>query len=336
MVNRVKTWTPVSLPFRDNLPVWKAICNDICDHMVLAGLVQTLDSGQLDINAVSALPADTDPHIGYRMYRFNDPMQSQYPILIKLEFGCGPESLNPTAANIRGRVPNIKITVGTNTDGIGNFVGLITFERYCPQNRIGVVGTSTSTNSGAIGTSYICYNEDKGFFGFVYGAGSRGRISMLAGGYVGASLTLFIQRTLDANGVPDNRGFSLIAPTLSSTSTANLWTATTAYANTSVQNVTSSPVASLAMMPLIGVAGSRAFGSEVGMQPVYMETPYIQSWPSLLTYHYTDIVDNTLLTLNFNGPTNFKTLGREISIVADTRNYWYSGLAMLYEGDVIP
>lgn len=340
MVNRVKTWTPPSIPLRDNLPAWKAICNDISNHMILAGLVQTSDSGQLDIDAVSALPVD-GAWSGYRMYRFNDLMQSQYPIFIKLEFGCGYEGLTLGNSSHRSRTINIVVSVGLATDGAGNFTSISSVRTAMPQSSIG--GTATvfiTTQLTSTGTSYISYNEDKGFFGFVYGAGSRNKpfSNATSGAYYGSSFALFVQRTLDGNGNPDNRGVSVLCPRLQYTSNSgNPWVAGTVMTPNPITHyiLTDTAVENNILMPVIGMTGSRLYGTEAGLQPIYTATPYIETWPSILLYFHSDITVNTVINPNFNGST-FKTMGRETGIIPNNANYSFNGIAMLYEGDVIP
>lgn len=339
MVNRIKTWIPPTIPLRDNLPAWKLICNDIHDNLLLAGLVQTDDTGQLDIDAVSVLPAD-NTYAGYRMYRFNDPLQATYPILIRLDFGCGVEGLYDSA---RSRTLNIKTVIGTNTNGNGDLLGVKSIEYKAPQsiNLNPLASNSQLTNSGI---SYLSYNESNGSFVFLYGVGSRNKPFSNSYGYYGCSLAIFIQRTKNLSGELDGTGLACFGCDL--TFSMSSWISSN-YPNfcyyssiyqiekgcTRVSTLTDVLNTSNLLMPLVGTPGTRAFGAEVGLQPIYMQTPYLQTWPSVFTYYADDIPEGSIIDVN---GTNFMTIGRDTGIIPDNRNLWNTGLAIIWEGDIIP
>jgi len=73
-----------------------------------AGLVQTSDTGQLDLVAGTAWPA-SEADWGYRVYRFDDDEQTGDPIFIKLTFSRG-DSIDEF---------RIKTDIGKGTDGAG-------------------------------------------------------------------------------------------------------------------------------------------------------------------------------------------------------------------------
>lgn len=331
MVNRIKTWIPPTIPLRDNLPAWKLICNDIHDNLLLAGLIQTTDTGQLDIDAVSVLPAD-DTYAGYRMYRFNDPLQTTYPILIRLDFGCGIEGLaNDSGSWMRTRTLKLKFQVGSNTLGDGQFLGIVSKFYYYPQEYGSATASSTIQLTDK-GNSFFSYNEERGFFGFVYGAGSRNKPKIVNNGYyIGCTLAIFIQRSLDEFGDPDARGISVYGINLYNQNSSINWPNYT-YSpggNSIMQSITDQVKTFSDMAPTIGPAGSRAFGGEVSLQPIYSSNPYVQIWPSILTYWNADIPQSTIIDVN---GTNFMTLGNEMGFITDIKNQWNNALAMIWEG----
>lgn len=205
-----RKWVPPTIPFRDDLAAWKTIFQDVHDNLVMIPqIVQTADTGQLDISAVAALP-DDGSYAGYRIYRFADALQATMPIFIKLEFGCGMEGYW-AGSQTRSRTLNIRVSIGKGTNGAGVISSLIDPITYtCPQPMTGQNPT-VSTQLTAPGESYACFNEAAGFFGFFYGVGSRNvPFSGSGGQYIGCTLGIMIQRTTDDNGVATGEGASIL------------------------------------------------------------------------------------------------------------------------------
>lgn len=73
------------------------------------GLVQTGDSGQLNVSTMTA-PAGGSFATGYEIWRFNDQWQSGDPIYFKLEYGRASTTSRGT----------LRFTIGTGSDGAGN------------------------------------------------------------------------------------------------------------------------------------------------------------------------------------------------------------------------
>lgn len=80
-------------------------------HNALAalGLVQTADTGQINLTTVAA-PTSFYTSMGYEIWRFADALQATNPVFIKIEYGSG----NSHAASY-----GLWVTVGTATDGAG-------------------------------------------------------------------------------------------------------------------------------------------------------------------------------------------------------------------------
>jgi len=91
------------------------------------GLTQTADTGQVAFG--SPVPAITLPGIGspqgggYQVWRFNDTLQSTYPIFMRFDFGTH---------DTYSACPGIYITVGTGSDGSGTITNPCTQTELMP------------------------------------------------------------------------------------------------------------------------------------------------------------------------------------------------------------
>jgi hypothetical protein len=83
------------------------------DAMTAVGFTKTADTGQIDWATVSK-PASVSTYSGYEIREFSDDIQATNPIIVKIEYGCG-NSLAYCA---------MRITVGRDSDGSGNLVGV--------------------------------------------------------------------------------------------------------------------------------------------------------------------------------------------------------------------
>lgn len=319
-----KKWTPPTIPLRDDLTAWKTLFNDVHDNLIAAGLVQTSTAGQLDISAVSSLPAD-DTFAGFREYAFDDALQSEAPVIIKLEFGCGQEGLYAYGEYYRSRAPRIGVTI--------LFKGVTSATYKCPQiYSSSYAGTSNSQLTNA-GSSYICHG--KGFLGYCYGAGSRNKpFSSPYGDYYGATLTLFIQRQLDENGVPTSNGIGIYHPYIANVSnSSNVWgtgiveRSLSAYSNGSIVMSRSD------MAPRIGRDGFAGSVDAILLEPVYYPSNPPQPFPFIASYRNTMIAAGTEFEFNsvIGEPLNFIAIGNETCISVDSVDGQRAGIAMLFE-----
>lgn len=78
------------------------------DGFLAVGLVNTADTGQIDLRTV-ATPGTNGTFAGYEIWRFDDADQATEPIYFKFEYGRGGLASNP----------NYRITVGTGSNGSG-------------------------------------------------------------------------------------------------------------------------------------------------------------------------------------------------------------------------
>ena len=322
-----KKWTPPTIPLRDNLAAWKTLVQDLHDNLILAGLVQSATAGQLDISSVTTLPAD-GTYAGFIEYEFDDALQAAAPVVLRLEYGCGIEGLGASggAGNCRSRTPRLRVTV--------IFCGSPVAQFGCPQS---VDGTGTSNAQlTTYGASAICLSPEYGFLGVVYGAGSRNNPqSYSGGGYIGATLSLFVQRSLDDSGSPtadalyiynNNYSYSVI--------TANLWTSgiTPLAVSTFAPNA-ATPVTRTDMAPRVGRLGHSAGVDEVLLEPIFVPSSPAKAFPFIVSYRNTDIsVGSEFAHQPLVGPqVNFIALGRETCMAVDSVDGQNAGIAMLFE-----
>ena len=330
-----RTWIPPTIPYRDNLAVWKTISLEIHGELIASGgWIQSPDTGQLDINAVAALPADGS-YAGYRIYFLADALHTSAPIYMKLEFGCANEG-HYVGATCRSRTLRIQVSFGKATDGAGNITALSIPVRYgCPQT-FSVSGTVTTELTNA-GMSYICSNPERGFFGFVYGAGSRNKpLASANGGAFQASFALFLQRTTNSAGVPTSEGFTVYGHSINT----SLIGGTNVAASLEIPSVYFH-VRTASNEVFTGVNGAtRHFAAEavpIGgvaqFHPVFTRTPQIKQIPTLLTYRTIDLAEGTQVQAEVipGQIDNFITLGNEIEMVPDSLTGSAGSFAMLYQ-----
>lgn len=143
------------------------------------GLQRTSDTGQINLTTVTR-PTAGNTSAGYEIWRFPGTA-----IFIKFEYGTSSSTSSP----------QMWITVGTNSDGAGNLTGVVSARRTCN-------GSSFNGNGTTLNTSYMCFSEASGFFGFSAYLGA-GAVS------VPAVFTSFICRTVSVLGAPDGQGITV-------------------------------------------------------------------------------------------------------------------------------
>lgn len=328
-----KRWVPPVIPVRNNLAVWKELFLDVHNNLIEAGLVQTEDAGQLDISAVASLPS-MGSFAGYRMYRFDDGLQDESPIFIKIEFGVGPEGLRSTPSQRKSDAPNLRVTVGNSTDGAGQVVGEYARHFHCPQEYSLTNGGGSDDNE-TNGLSYCCRNDDIGFFGFVYGAGSRNNPPQHSSSAdLLATLVFFIQRSIGEDGIPSADGFALMSPQLTSGgNNHNIASNPAGCQYVSKDYVQPWDGNARLMAVRFGGNSNSVHGENVVLQPVFMNTPRLIQWPSLATYNVGNITEAVEFTLEAvpGSPMNFIAIGNGVGMPVDTSVGVNAAFAMLFE-----
>lgn len=156
---------------------WVSHCKTVLDGVNPAMFTQTADTGQLNPATITR-PA-TNVRTDYLIYKFDDGLGFA-PVYIKFFFGTASSANQPICT----------ITVGSATDGAGNFVGAT----ITPAQAGG--GSSASSSS-----SYACVTEGQVAISFLPEAFSS--IWPFFGG--------FISRFTDAAGSPTNEGINVFA-----------------------------------------------------------------------------------------------------------------------------
>lgn len=330
-----RRWTPQTIPLTNNLPAWKAICEDIHLNLILAGWEQTDDTGQLDFADVTQLPLDRT-FAGYRMYLLADPLKDVFPIYMRLDFGCGFEGLGTAQASGRPRTLRIKSAFGVSTDLAGQLLGG-SFSTEHPQIAYHT-GANNTAQSNTPGISYMYSNQVQGFYGFIYGAGSR--YSPDSNGlYYGASLAFFIQRDLDPVGNAQGSGFSVLLPNLNTINSNYNWLNSINLPPAVMYRFSASGITSTTEnAQRVGISKvSQSFGGEVAFQPVFITQPQLRRCPSLLTYFHSDVGEGTIVSLPVaqGQSAPFICLGNKFGMPVDPSHGQWASWAMLFDGDEV-
>lgn len=329
-----KIWQPSTIPLQNDLSAWKGVFNDLHANLISAGLVQTATAGQLVINDVASLPA-RDTYAGFIEYSLNDALQAEAPVVLKLEFGCGEEGLDYNVSTSRRitAAPRIRSTV---------------FFKGSPSNTFGCPQIYSTTLDGEsyqntlYGTSYICNNAARGFFGVVYGAGSRGSWggSPPNPAYRAATFSVFLQRSLSAEGAPTGDGLAIYLNGLDVAAgvsvTGGTWTGANLPAAYSQYLPGHSNSISRGYAVRINAPASvKSANGELLFEPIYYSAPALKQFPYIYSYNYEALADGSQLALDV-GPgqlLNFIALGRETSMSIDGYDAQRAGLIMLFDED---
>lgn len=325
------TWVPSQVPVKNNLTAWKNIFNDLTTYMSSCGLTQASDTGQLTISSVSSLPS-IGTYAGYQIWTFSDTLQATYPIYMKFEFGVGVDGGGNGTDWSASSTPMLRVSVGSGTNGAGTLTGAVSTTYISPQNNtntIGDVGDNTVT-----GTSWIVWNATYGFFGVAYGAGSRDTNSGEANGsaQIGATATMFVQRTHDASMNPTNIGVMVAGPerNITGSSNANNYPMKCQYLTFASS---SASTARTSLQYRLGANTLTNNSGVIGLQRVWAQSPSLVSWNCLLTYNNADFSEGTQFTASpVNGtPLTFVALGNHSNVITDTNVGSAGCIAMLFQ-----
>lgn len=146
----------------------------IHDALIAVGMTQTADTGQINLATV-AKPAAANTAQGYEIWRFSDTLQSTRPIYIKIEYGSSAGSAT------RG---SLWFTTGTITNGAGTITGQ------------GLTRSQASISADPTGQGCRF-------------SGSTNRLVMSLYHGLAANLVFGIERTHDADGSDNNKGYTL-------------------------------------------------------------------------------------------------------------------------------
>jgi hypothetical protein len=154
---------------------FRAWASDFAAKLAVVGLVQTADTGQINL-ATATRPA-INTAAGYQVWRFSDNS-----IFLKFEYGTGSGSTDAA---------NIWFTVGTNSNGSGTLTGTVSNRRVIAYNQ-------APLSPGTSRLSYMSHSAVDGFFGFV---------GYINGGAVNSAyMGCMAARSVGASGLPDTQG----------------------------------------------------------------------------------------------------------------------------------
>lgn len=112
----------------------------IHDSLVAAGLVQTDDTGQVDLTTMTVPAHNTAA--GYEIWRFDDAAQATSPVFVKIEYGM---------ANSSNTQASVWLSIAKGSNGSGALSGGTLFTRV-PLNQSQSSSASTSTEYPSYGS----------------------------------------------------------------------------------------------------------------------------------------------------------------------------------------
>lgn len=176
---------------------YREVFQELHDKLIEAGLVATVDTGQLDFSSITSMTASAI--YGYRTYKFDDGLA--FPVYLKLRFGTGP---NLTSANWAPW--NLRISIGLGTNGAGGLTQATA--EYLVGVGNGVLGLDAS-KAGLSLVSLICMTD--GFLGVSWKQGAIPGGTSAPTTNDGVPLaSFFICRDTDDSGTPTAEGVSLV------------------------------------------------------------------------------------------------------------------------------
>lgn len=129
---------------------FRAWGSEFSSMLTAVGLTQTADTGQINWTTVT-YSSTANAIQGYEIWRFNDTLQSTYPIFLKFEYGTGNASTHP----------GVWITIGTGSNGSGAIIGQI-------QTQTPFYNAQAYISSTKFFISQACYNATYGFLGIFF------------------------------------------------------------------------------------------------------------------------------------------------------------------------
>lgn len=236
---------------------FQAWSNTLHLAIIAAGLVNTSDTGQVDLSTAARPGINT--FAGYKIYRFDDTMQGTRPVFLKMEYGTGANAAYPA----------LRVTIGEATDGAGTLSGATLLSNF-GWNLSGNATTSTVTPY----TTRICAVD--GFFGCAFGLGA---VASSVNGF------LSLGRTVDSSGVANGDGLHIAGR--ASNTTSALQYRTIQYALGNVFTMTSGSSSFVA-----GGLTNSLVGGAAQVFKHYVALPRVRPIPWLLTVLNSELGNN--------------------------------------------
>ena len=290
----------------DSVANLKAWLQALHDNLIAAGLVQTADTGQLSISAISATLI-AGSYLAPLLYRFDDAEAASSPIIIKIRpfAGCFGSS---------SAFGGVAVTVGRATDGAGNITGVNTGEFNFYNSSNGAVGSLPRLSS----QSYVIH--------------SNGRFSMLLGvGWTSSDVNSFCMLFLDIN---RTAGGIIITSNASPYDPGNI----VSHASMRIRKARLDTIFRGWRQDLCywaGGADAPTAGGAVQMQRTYRLAPDLEADPSLALYWASSVTTGDQFALSVDGVSrNYIAVGNATCLVVDPiTNTNVVGVALLW-GDL--
>jgi len=280
------TWSAAFHNTDDNS--FRAWGKSVSDALTAIGLTRASDTGQVNWNTVNR-PLSGEG--GYEMWRFNDPLQVLYPVFIRLGYGTNPNY----AANA-----NLKIIVGTATDGAGNITSTVSTGELTYYNYAGAATQSWQNYASFDGSGLV----------LCIAINATGSNNIFQKGI------LHVERTRDgSSGDPNDRGVLVAGKYRNNMSYAN----TFRYSDGLPQSF-SYP---LPYVPANVTPGTSFLGPDNNIitYPGYGAFPELQYSKMTLGYSYADLGYGSTQTINHLGANRtYLSLGNYITGWSNTGN----------------
>lgn len=257
----------------------------IHDALAAVGLVQTADTGQINISTIPTTGTQ-DFSLGYEIWRFNDALQSTAPVFIKVEYG--------TRANVGGGAwvaPALFLSTGQGTNGAGGLTG------------VGLTRTQIAGDgSGNGGLANLP----------IWTSGAANRVGMCLQ-RIGTMQTIgnwfwAIERTKDAAGNDTNEGVHMVTRSGVNGASAGPWYT----AQTVITGIAASQTRGEGPMCITNNDGTATDAGNTGIFPWQMCSKRGNENPPLgwASYFYGDLNGGNDIIVSFYGSNHtYRTLG---------------------------
>lgn len=192
----VSTYSWMSAPDISSDAAFRTWAQGIHDGFVECGWVQTADTGQVDLDAMT-VPVANNTAAGFEMWRLDDALHATHPVFVKVEYGRGSTTT----------IPGTWWTVGKGSDGSGTITGTLLARTQATQT----AGSSPELPSYMSGDgssiniamwSGLAFGEGSFFFALERSRSSAGAATGEAVAIVLGASSNQIVRVIGYNGTP--------------------------------------------------------------------------------------------------------------------------------------
>lgn len=226
---------------------YRAWIQSVHDALAAAGLVQTADSGQINIaTVVRPAASSAAPGSGIEVWRFNDSLQATAPLFVKIGYGV-TGTAPPTS-------PVLFVQVGKGSDGAGNLTGLL----------VGTTGMRTVNRGQSLTAGSLTFASH-----------ADGTMALVTDSVSPAdtfrSFGFVVDRWRNADGTPNGEGILYMAQ-------GSAWEFIPVEYATALFEIGPSPSA---LTPVSASAGASLFKGETLAYPIYPVLGYPRAAASL-------------------------------------------------------